>query len=410
MLKMKKLVCILSLVIISQLSADERRIAPSVQRQQRRAAIMSEYVLCKQPQRYIGWPSATVAANGDLLVVFSGDRDWHVCPWGKTYIIRKPAGQNRFTEPEVITNTPLDDRGCGIVTLNDGSILLTFLTSLAFDNPAIERYKPYRDHCSKLTAEIKEQWAGQWMRKSTDNGLTWGDYFKGPAANTPHGPTVLSDGRIVYVRPDVCESSDGGVTWQKIADIKRDPATWRSRYAFLSEQHAVEVEKGHIIALSRYRAEQGTDVRLRQIDSFDGGKTWTQPTPTEMQGYPAHLLKLNNGMLLAVYGRRIEPKGQRACISTDGGKTWETENEIILSNAVPQGAGDMGYPASAQLPDGTIWTVYYQVEREKDGEYPCLMATQWKVKEQVDTSVKAADGAKAAPSDDTKIQEGNLVF
>jgi len=409
---MKNLICISIAVFISFAAAAERRIAPTVPREQKRAKIIAEYVICKQPQRYIGWPSIALAPNGDLLVVFSGDRDWHVCPWGKTYLVRKPAGQSRFAEPVVISNTPLDDRGCGLVKLNDGTMLLTFLTSLAFDNEKIERYKPYREHCGKLTAEVREKWAGQWMRRSSDNGVTWGDYIKGPEANSPHGPTVLADSSLMYVRPDVCLSADGGGTWQTISKIERDPATWNSRYAFLSEQHAVEVKQDHIIALSRYRGKTDNDVRLRQIDSFDGGKSWSQPTPTQMQGYPPHLLKLRNGWLLAVYGRRIAPMGERGCISTDDGKTWETDNEIVLSNAVPQGSGDLGYPASEQVPDGTIWTVYYQVEKEKDGEYPCLMATHWQLKDEVDTAVKPAVEVdqETKGGSEVKIESGNLVF
>ena len=42
------------------------------------ATIIETKVLCKQPGRYLGWPTIAVAANGDLLVVFSGDRDAHV--------------------------------------------------------------------------------------------------------------------------------------------------------------------------------------------------------------------------------------------------------------------------------------------------------------------------------------------
>jgi hypothetical protein len=40
--------------------------------------------------------------------------------------------------------------------------------------------------------------------------------------------------------------------------------------------------------------------------------------------------------------------------------------------------GDLGYPASVQLPDDTILTIYYQAE--KQGEQTCLMATKWRVK------------------------------
>ena len=64
-------------------------------------------------------------------------------------------------------------------------------------------------------------------------------------------------------------------------------------------------------------------------------------------------------------------------MSRDNGKTWDVENEIVLSSAL---SGDLGYPASAELDDGTIWTVYYEVDLP--GEKPCLKGTHWRLKAQ----------------------------
>jgi hypothetical protein len=393
--------------------AAEQKIPPTVPPNQARVQILGEYVICKQPKRYIGWPSIALAQNGDILIVFSGDRDWHVCPWGKIYLVRKPAGQDHFGEAQEVVDTPLDDRDSGIVVLKDGTVLLSFRSAIDFANPEIERYKPYQKHAATLSEEIRKKWLGNWIITSADNGKTWGPYISVPG-NTPHGPAVLSDGRLLYVRPSVVECRDQGNTWKKIARIEMDPQTWNSRYAFLSEQHAIEVKTNHIIALSRYRQKAGSDIRLRQTESFDGGLTWSCPKPTKMSGYPAHLLRLQNGWLLASYGRRIAPMGERACISTDEGKTWDVQNEIILSNAVPQDTGNFGYPASIQLPDGTIWTVYYQIERAQDGEYPCLMATHWELKAGIDV-VKGKKTVIESRQEPNEIQDinnlpGNLVF
>ena len=38
---------------------------------------------------------------------------------------------------------------------------------------------------------------------------------------------------------------------------------------------------------------------------------------------------------------------------------------------------DLGYPAAVQLSDGSIITVYYQVDEV--GEKTCLMGTRWRV-------------------------------
>jgi hypothetical protein len=97
---------------------------------------------------------------------------------------------------------------------------------------------------------------------------------------------------------------------------------------------------------------------------------------TGLCGYPAHLISLCDGKLVAVYGRRqADPGyGEFAAISDDGGKTWDVENEIMLRHCHND---DLGYPSSCVLADGCILTVYYQSERV--GRKPCLMATKWRV-------------------------------
>lgn len=352
--------------------------APSVVGLQHRAHILAEKVLCRQPNRYIGWPDIDLTGDGEMLVIFSGDRDWHVCPWGKAQMVRSADGGKTWSEAVTIIDTPLDDRDNSIAVLPDGSLYTTYHASLAFADRTGPRYDPYKEYADTISDEVRQKHKGFWAARSTDNGSTWDEPVKLPAM-TPHGPIVLADGRLIMIGGGKAyHSADNGMTWEQVGEIPRNPATWKSRYAFMSEPACVQAADGRIISLARYR--DGSDIDLRQTVSIDGGKTWTEPKPTGMRGYPAHILKLSNGWLLASYGRRIAPMGQRACISKDNGETWLVDEEIILSNAVPQGAGDLGYPATAELPDGSLWTVYYQVEKEEHGEYPSLMATHWRLR------------------------------
>jgi hypothetical protein len=139
------------------------------------------------------------------------------------------------------------------------------------------------------------------------------------------------------------------------------------------EPHVVEAASGKLVAMFRHHGEPGK-YYLWQTESVDGGKTWSVLHQTGIWGYPPHLIRLDSGDLLVTYGRRKEPFGERACISRDEGETWVLDNEIELSRAPNS---DLGYPSSVQLGDGTLLTVYYQID--KPGEKSCLMATHWRL-------------------------------
>ena len=56
------------------------------------------------------------------------------------------------------------------------------------------------------------------------------------------------------------------------------------------------------------------------------------------------------------YGYRQEPYGERVAISRDEGASWE--HDLVLRDDGPD--SDLGYPASVELSDGRVLTVYYQ--------------------------------------------------
>jgi hypothetical protein len=344
------------------------------------ATIMTTKVIHKQLSRYIGWPTITRTRSGELLVVFSGNRDAHVCPYGVTQMIRSADNGKTWSEAVVINNTPLDDRDAGILETQSGTLLVSWFTSLAFDRPNYYQTHPdWQRHADKLGPETRHYWLGNWTRRSTDHGKTWQIPVK-QNVSAPHGPIELADGRLLYVgtgtRHDqkvlgVEESRDDGRTWRYIATIAIPGEESISAYW---EPHVAELPDGRLLAMFRYQPQDRTKCFLRQSESQDGGTSWTTAQPTPIWGYPPHLLTLKNGWLLLVYGVRREPFSERACISRDGGESWDIDHEIILSRA---GNDDLGYPASVQLDDGSILTVYYQVD--KPGEKTRLMSTHWRL-------------------------------
>ncbi|HOW71896.1 MAG TPA: exo-alpha-sialidase [Phycisphaerae bacterium] len=346
----------------------------SVATDQELATILEpQRVLCRQG--YIGWPSIALAPNGDLIAAFSGDRTGHISEDGKTQISRSSNSGKTWSPAITIQDLRIDDRDAGIICTAKGTMLVSWFTG-----------PPYGTDRQ-----------GHYVIRSTDNGKTWGQPIRTPVT-TPHGPIQLSDGRLLFMgqrphsshttpkdyngTPDgsphkvsISESRDDGLTWKIIADF---PVPAGDRMLSYDEVHAVETSPGRLVALFR---DCNPPDQLRQSESADGGATWSVPHTTPMQGHPPHVIRLRNGWLLAVYARRRPPFGQYACISRDLGGTWDVKKEIKLAAAFE---GDMGYPASVQIKDGSIWTVYYQAERP--GEPPALMGTHWTLKDVPATS------------------------
>ncbi len=351
----------------------------------------TSFVICKEPGRYIGWPTIARAADGELLVVFSGDREGHVCPFGKTQLVRSKDAGKTWSPPETINKTPLDDRDTGILVTSKGTILVTWFTSLAFEESSGLKKRvegPWKEYIAKITEADRAKWLGRWLRRSTDGGKTWGEAIDS-VVNSPHGPIELRDGRLLYLgvnllagsnrgpkvpkgqRMAAAESRDDGKTWQAIGYV---PVPAGVAEGGFHELHAIETTEGRLVGMIRHHGQPGDQV-LWQTDSADGGKTWTEAKPTEIWGLPPHLLRLRDGRLLVTYGHRRAKFGQRACLSRDGGKTWDYASEILIRDDAPN--GDLGYPASLQMDDESVLTIYYQVD--KPGEKTCLMGTLWKL-------------------------------
>ena len=72
---------------------------------------------------------------------------------------------------------------------------------------------------------------------------------------------------------------------------------------------------------------------------------------------------------------RAPPFGIRARLSGDRGRTWG--EEIVLR--ADGGGRDLGYPRSAQRPDGRIVTVYYFHDEPAGDRY--IAATIWDPKQ-----------------------------
>lgn len=114
---------------------------------------------------------------------------------------------------------------------------------------------------------------------------------------------------------------------------------------------------------------------LRQFRSADDGKTWTgEGLIAGYHKHPPHLLRLKDGRILLTFGNRRDG-GIETCLSTDDGRTWSPATRIFTT-----GPGDMGYPSTAQLPDGKLVTVFYAIKSPLHDGYH-MGAVGWAAKD-----------------------------
>ena len=326
-------------------------------------------VVSLRPNHYHGWPTLARRRNGQLLLVCSGGREMHVCPFGQVELMRSDDDGKTWTFPRVLLDLAIDDRDAGILETARGSLLATTFSSLAYEhyfrNSEINNWDAARQarwrgaHHRISEAERKAQ-LGTWMLRSTDGGVTWSTPYDS-IVNSPHGPIQLADGRQLYAGKDlwksgkwigVCESTDDGRSWKKLAQIPTRPSDDPGEY---HELHAVEAANGTLVAHIRNHNSSNSRETL-QSESTDGGKTWSVPHSIGVWGLPSHLLRLRDDRLLMTYGYRRKPFGNQARISTDHGKTWSKPITISGDGA----NGDLGYPSTVELQDGILLTAWYE--------------------------------------------------
>ncbi|MGI6671604.1 MAG: sialidase family protein [Christensenellales bacterium] len=358
-------------------------------------------IICHNPDSvfgYFGWPSIARLPDGTLAMVASGFRMAHVCPFGKGIICYSRDEGRTWTAPAAVIDTVLDDRDCGLVPFGRNRVMLTsFNNTLDFqrrvnarrgDNEAPMRglVNAYLDYAA--ATGLEQQHLGSTCKISEDGGYTFGALFKSPVT-APHGPCVLQDGSLLYIgrRFSQDDSFDGGEkpyiecwaltgqdTWAYVSAIPNV----QDEYGVLAscEPHAIQLPDGKILV--HIRVQRGGEhpvFTVYQSVSTDDGRTFSAPMPLlpVKGGSPAHLLRHSSGVLLSAYGHREQPYGIRVMFSRDDGATWDTAWTLSDDGE----SGDLGYPATVELKDGSLLTVYYQ----KIGGKSVIYGRNWRMPE-----------------------------
>jgi len=338
-------------------------------------------VICRLPGErlgYFGWPTVARQASGTLVVVSSGLRAEHVCPFGKTVLNVSTDEGRTWSAPKVIQDSLIDDRDAGVCAWGDGNLLVSWFRSdtRPYRNqdwiPAAERATWDSTFASWTDAQVNSL-IGSWAMLSQDAGATWSAPICVPVS-TPHGPIRLRNGDLLYLGKlygtwddmhnagiTAARSTDSGRTWQVLGQVPVCPGTDPANY---HEPHVIELPNGRLLGMIRIQDASGKELKnsgilpfsLTQTESDDGGRTWTTAKPLGFHGSPPHLLRHSSGVLVLTYGYRQAPFGQRVAFSRDEGATWD--HDWIIRDDGPD--SDLGYPSTVELGDGSLFTVCYQ--------------------------------------------------
>ncbi|MFO7946984.1 MAG: sialidase family protein [Armatimonadota bacterium] len=290
---------------------------------------------------YEAFPDICRTHDGELLCVFyAGYR--HVSlpneehpKGGRVSMVRSADEGRTWSEPEIVVDTPLDDRDPSIAQLSNGDLLVSY-----FD----------RDPDRTPGARV-------FTVRSTDGGETWGEPQHVPlpidkevASTAVSEPvTELDDGTLllpVYFRYTdsqdpgtpcaVLRSEDMGKTWPEVAVLEPN------RGQNLHEPSIEPLPDGRIYMLIRPTMDWSV--------SEDGGVTWSEPQELGFTGDAPNLLLTDDDILLAGFRHR-PTRSTSVAWSADYGQTWNGPK--IIDRVIG------GYPSFAQLHDGRVFMVYY---------------------------------------------------
>lgn len=252
-----------------------------------------------------------------------------------------------------------------------------------------------------------ERLGGSYIMLSDDYGKTWSAPKRMPV-KAPHGCSLMQDGKTVMffgpmVRPELSgfpnlegghfhlfTSTDAGHTWEHHAQVKLPTGiNAPGQNTLYDEGYCIQLKDGSFIAGIRTQGTiYGTWTVL--ITRSADGIHWTEPAPikdangTYLNGSPPHFLQLKNGVIVLAYTHREMSDckdgkcGSRCRLSFDNGLTWS--EEYLLSVSDQPLNGDLGYPSTAELPDGSLITTYYQAYQ--DDKCPSVLYTRWKLEEE----------------------------
>ncbi len=301
---------------------------------------------------YYAFPSICRLASGELLCVFYKGTG-HISPDGKVAMVRSTDEGKTWSSPEIVADTPMDDRDPSITQTKSGRVIINFF-QYDYQGRAAERGKRTWPRVFTTVSDDGGKTFAQ--PKPLGEGWTWSatsDEIVQPKDGTLLLPIYGRKLGDKVDRASVAFSKDNGETWSDAVTIAYDP---NGRIDF-QEPALVQLPSGELWCSLR---TTNVGYHAYECRSTDGGMTWSKPIDTLLHGHAAGLLYHSSGVVFQAYRSWSHTGKIRgiAGVFREPGKAWNPgkEFDILVVD------GDSAYPSPIELSDGSIYCVYYTRE------------------------------------------------
>lgn len=276
------------------------------------------------------------AANGDLLCLWYGG-SFESADDQTLYLARRRAGERTWQEPQALLRGPRPLPGNGVIFVDGKSRVWIVWCRMESARP-IGRGQGW--HNCRLM-----------YRTSSDHGMTWtkdAEFLDARLRAVPRNPPLKrANGDLVLP----VEAIDGEVEGSTFLLGSQGGDTWRQGEftAGGSQPAVVERQDGSLFALMRIAP------RITQIESRDGGQTWSKAVPSVLRNPDSgiSMTRLANGHLVVVFNdSELARTPLSIARSLDEGRTWETPLHLESN------PGEYSYPCVIESGDGRIHITY----------------------------------------------------
>lgn len=288
---------------------------------------------------YQAFPDICRLKNGDLLCVFYAGYAHVSLPTnrfpngGRICMTRSTDEGQTWSAPEILHDSPLDDRDPHVAQLSDGTILCTFFTYEIVHQDGLGRVA----RCST------------YLVASRDGGRTWDSKARVVAEGWPSSAPVreLSNGLLILgvyhedgttAYGGVVRSNDHGKTWSKPIPIGKG-----SGVRLDAETDVILLKDGVL-----YAALRSDTTNMHFATSLDLGLTWGPVRDIGFRGHCPHFTRLSSGEILLSH--RLPNTALH--VSRDEARTWLGPYEIDTTIGA--------YPSTVELKDGSVLIAYYE--------------------------------------------------